>query len=415
MNRISTFPTLKNFIKPLQIEILKELVKGYLTPKAISLRAQIILSALKKTNYDIAKEFELAWKTVKKWTSRWIQFIPEFSKVAERNEMKKLITKCLKDAPRSGKPSIFGPEDVTKIIHVACSTPESLNMPLSHWSSRSLAIYLQKEQIVSKISHERVAFFLRNLHLQPHRSRYWLNSRTRNSSDYDDRIKEICYLYKNAIEMHKKNIHIVSIDEKSGIQAIERPEPNLVMRSNSPEKIEHEYIRHGTQCLIGNLEVATGKIIVPFVSETRKNEDFLFNIKNLIALDPDAEWIFILDQLNTHKSEALVEFIAQQNEFKGILGKSGFRGNGILKSMKTRLEFLENKNHRIRFQFTPKHCSWMNQIEIWFSGLSKRYLKRASFSSVDNLKEGIFNYIEGYNCYYAKAFKWTYAGKVLQV
>ncbi len=214
--------------------------------------------------------------------------------------------------------------------------------------------------------------------------------------------------------MHQKGIRIISIDEKTGIQAIERAELSLPMRSNSPEKKEHEYIRHGTQCLIANLEVGTGKIIAPMVSSNRKNNDFLSNIKNLIASDTSSEWILIADQLNTHKSEELVRFVAQEINFEGDLGKTGFRGSGILKSMNSRMNFLENKNHRIRFQFTPKHCSWMNQVEIWFSGFSKRYIKRADHSSLDKLKEGILHYIEYFNNNYAKPFKWTYNGKVLQ-
>lgn len=108
------------------------------------------------------------------------------------------------------------------------------------------------------------------------------------------------------------------------------------------------------------------------VSSNRKNNDFLSNIKNLIGLDPDAEWIFVADQLNIHKSEELVKFVAKEINFEGDLGKAGHHGSGILKSIVTRMSFLENKSHRIRFQFTPKHCSWMNQIEIWFRGFSKR-------------------------------------------
>ena len=361
------------------------------------------------------KLLNLTRKTVSKWINRWLNFSSKFSLITEESKVKKLIIECLSDSTRTGRPSIYSIEEVTTIVHLACTVPKSINVPLSHWSTRSLAKYLVDNKIIKKISHERVAFFLRKAQLQPHRSQYWLNSRTRNSEDYEVRIKDICFLYRNAIEMRQKGIHIISIDEKTGIQAIERAERNLPMKPNSPEKKEHEYVRHGTQCLIANLEIGTGKIIAPMVSSNRKNSDFLSNIKNLIASDPDAEWIFIADQLNTHKSEGLVRFIAQEINFEGNLGKEGYHGgSGILKSMNSRMSFLEDKNHRIRFQFTPKHCSWMNQIEIWFSGFSKRYLKRADHSSLDQLKEGILHYIEYFNNNYAKPFKWTYKGKVLQ-
>jgi transposase len=405
---------ISNLITPLQIDILNEIVQGYLTSKAISVRAQIILHSISNSNYSIMETLGISWKTVKKWINRWFQFSPNFIEITEKHKMKKAILQCLKDAPRVGRPMTFTLEEVTKIVHLACTKPESINIPLSHWSSRALAQYLKDQNIISKISHESVSFHLRKSDLKPHKTRYWLNSRTRNSLDYDDRIKSICVLYKNSIEMHKNGVHIISIDEKSGIQAIERAEPNRPMRPRSPEKIEHEYLRHGTQCLIGNLEVGTGKMLTPMVSETRKNGDFVLNIQNLIDLDPNGEWIFILDQLNIHKSEALVRFIAFKNNFEGDLGESGHRGKGILRSMKSRMEFLEDASHRIRFQFTPKHCSWMNQIEIWFSGFSKRFVKRNSCSSVGALKKGILNYIDYYNCKFAKPFKWTYEGKILQ-
>jgi transposase len=243
-----------------------------------------------------------------------------------------------------------------------------------------------------------------------------LNSRKCNSDGFDERVKEICDIYKNAFEMHQKEIHIISIDEKTGIQALERVHKNLPMMPGSPEKIEHEYIRHGTQCLIGNLEVATGKILTPFVGDTRTEQDFLNNIKNVVSTDPEAQWVFIVDQLNTHKSESLVRWLANEIKYEGDLGKNGHasrKGKGILKSMQSRMDFLEDKTHRIRFLFTPKHCSWMNQIEIWFSGLSRRYLKRSSFSSIQELKQGILDFIAFFN-ENAKPFKWTYEGKVLQ-
>ncbi len=401
------------YVTPLQLKILKNFSSSYTTSKALSLRSEIILFALQKLNFEIAKLLEITRKTVSKWINRWLNFSSKFSNVTDECKLKKLIAECLSDSYRSGKPSKFTAEEVTRIFHLACTAPRSINIPLSHWSTRSLAQYLTENKIVKKISHERVAFFLRKAHLQPHRSRYWLNSRTRNSTDYDTRIKDICFLYKNAIQMHQEGVHIVSIDEKTGIQAIDRADPNLPMKSNSPEKKEHEYVRHGTQCLIANLEIGTGKIIAPMVSSNRKNNDFLSNIKNLIALDPDAEWIFVADQLNTHKSEGLVKFIAQEINFEGDLGKTGHHGSGILKSMVTRMSFLENKSHRIRFQFTPKHCSWMNQIEIWFGILVRKLLRRGNFTSTDALKTRILEFVEYFNRTMAKPFKWTYKGKPL--
>ena len=218
-------------------------------------------------------------------------------------------------------------------------------------------------------------------------------------------------MYHSAQELHKEGVHIISCDEKTGIQALSRE--ILPMRPGYCEKQEHEYERHGTQCLIANFEVATGRIIEPTVSDTRKEEDFAVHIKNTIATDPNGVWIFVVDNLNTHNSESLVKMIAEKCEMKVDLGVKGKRG--ILKNMETRSKFLEDKNHRIRFVYTPKHASWLNQVEIWFSILVKRLLKRLSVKSTAELKDKILNFISFFNNVMAKPFKWTYKGKVLSV
>jgi putative transposase len=131
-----------------------------------------------------------------------------------------------------------------------------------------------------------------------------------------------------------------------------------------------------------------------------------------VATDPKGQWIFIMDQLNTHKSPEMVKWIAEECGISNDLGVK--RKRGILESMKSRQAFLSDESHRIRFVYTPKHSSWLNQIEIWFSILSKRLLKRLSTSSVDKLCNKIDDFISFFNETMAKPFKWTYKGKVLQ-
>jgi transposase len=203
---------------------------------------------------------------------------------------------------------------------------------------------------------------------------------------------------------------VISVDEMTGVQALERKYPTKPVRSGQVEKVEFEYKRHGTQSLIGNFEVATGKVIFPYINATRSEVDFVQNIKNVIAHDPEGQWIFIVDQLNTHKSESLVKLVAEQCGIEVDLGKKSYKG--ILKSKKSREEFLSDPNHRIRFVYTPKHTSWMNQIEIWFSILMRRLIKRSSFASIQDLKNRILKFIDYYNVT-AKAFRWTYSGKPL--
>ena len=184
------------------------------------------------------------------------------------------------------------------------------------------------------------------------------------------------------------------------------------MRPGSVERQEFEYIRHGTQCLMANFSVATGSIIAPSILDTRKEDDFLAHIQKTISTDPEAEWIFIVDQLNTHKSESLVRFVASHCGIECDLGIKA--KEGILKSMKTRATFLSDKSHRIHFVYTPKHASWLNQVEIWFSILVRKLIRRASFSSKENLKERILQFIEYFNRTMAKPFKWTYTGTPLK-
>ena len=213
------------------------------------------------------------------------------------------------------------------------------------------------------------------------------------------------------MNLHEKGTHLVSTDEKTGIQALERKHPTRPMISGRVELREFEYIRHGTQALIANFEVATGRIITPSIGSTRTEEDFEIHIEQTVATDPEAEWIFLTDQLNTHKSESLVRLVARLCDIDVDLGVKG--KDGILQSMATRAVFLQNPSHRIRFVYTPKHTSWLNQIEIWFSILVRRLLKRGSFTSVEELCERILAFIDYFNRTMAKPFKWTYAGRPL--
>jgi len=227
-----------------------------------------------------------------------------------------------------------------------------------------------------------------------------------NQGEFDSKIEELCELHRDAADLKGKDVQVYSIDEKTGIQALDREE--TPMKPGRPQRQDHSYQRHGTQCLIANLEVATGQVVSSSLGDTRKEEDFFAHIKKTIDQSPFSHWVLIMDQLNTHKSASLVKYVAEACGIKEDLGEKG--KSGILKSMDTRAQFLSDKSHRIRIVYTPKHASWLNQIECWFSILVRRLLKRLLVKSTEELNEKILSFIDYYNKTMAKPFRWMFRG-----
>ncbi|MFZ3375176.1 MAG: IS630 family transposase [Chthoniobacterales bacterium] len=316
-------------------------------------RAQIILAAFAGLrNEEIAPQVGLIRKQIGTWRRRWARAwrrLIEIECAEGEAALRRAIEDVLSDKPRSGSPGTFTPEQITQILALACEPPELSGRPITHWTYAELAEEAKKRGIVSSISVSQVGHYLREAELQPHRSRYWLNTTEKDPARFQQQVEQVCDTYQQAPALYvQQGTHTVCVDEMTGIQALERASPTRPMIAGQIECREFEYVRHGTQTLIGNFHVVKGEMIQPTIGPTRTEEDFVAHIDQTVASDPAAAWVFVVDNLNTHCSESLVSWVANACNVDEELGKKRQTRRPAVASHAARVPGKSNPSHSVR-------------------------------------------------------------------
>jgi transposase len=407
----------KLLITERQQSVLRQFAAAPSSPVRLAQRAEVILRAFDgQENQAIVAAIDLDPTAVGLWRRRWVKAWPKLIQVEcteTHAAFRRAIQDVLSDRPRSGNPGKFTPEQVTQILALACEPPERSGRPITHWTYKELADEARNRGIVASISEAQLGRYLREAELQPHKSRYGLNTKEKDPQHFQERVEQVCTCYLEAPRLYAEaNTHTVCTDEMTGLQALERIAATLPLRPGQVECREFEYKRHGTTTLIGNFHVVTGQLLAPTLGPTRTEADFVGHVAKTVATDPEASWVFVVDNLNIHASEGLVQWVARTCVSEQDLGKKGKRG--VLRTQESRRAFLQERDHRIRFVFLPKHTSWLNQIEIDFGMIMRKVIRRGNFTSVSDLKDKVLRFIGYFNEVFAKPFRWTFTGRPLQ-
>lgn len=367
---------------------LQEIVRSRLHGVAVIQRARCILLASEKRKFiEISSIVALSARAVGRWVKRFAESIGAIRHTEETQ-------------PKAAA-----------VISIACEDPEASGRPVTSWTANEIAEEAVKRNIVTSVSKSQVQRFLSDVQLRPHKNKGWCFTTEKNQELFDEQVKLVCQTYLDAPGLFaRKNIRTVSVDEMTSLQANEKRAPTKRPAPGHSGKEECQYTRHGTVPLTGNWDVVAGQFLLPTIEETRNNEDFAKHIERLIKTGLADGWVFVVDNLNTHCGEPLVRMVAKYLDVsESELGE--VKKRGILKNMASRRAFLSDPTHKIRFVYTPKHSSWLNQIEAVFGMIKRRVMRGGNFTSKADLMEKLTRFATYFNETIAKPMKWTFTGR----
>jgi transposase len=270
------------------------------------------------------------------------------------------------------------------------------------WTLDNLAFDILRDAHHRDMSRSTIGRILADADLKPHRSVYWLNS---HDPDFDAKAQDICQLYLDAPRFYAEGRVVLSSDEKTGMQILERKYPTRPAKPGHLEKREFEYIRHGTRALLTTFCVPTGQVVWN-LGPTRTSVDWVRHLDHAAQQFPLMKrFDWVVDNLNTHWSLEVCRWVAERSELR-LDAKA-------LRTGRQRRAFLSDPSHQHVFHFTPLHGSWLNQVELFFSVLSRRFLKRGDFRGAAAFEERLQTWLESYNHHHAHPYRWTYTGEPL--
>ena len=368
---------------------LQALARAHSTPQSLALRARIVLRAAaldRPSNLAISRALGCDNHTAGKWRRRYLD----------------LGVSGLHDAVRSGRPKALAAPTRGHVISVASTLPPDQERPVTRWTLDEIATTVLKTLTTAPSSRSSIWRILHDVDLKPHKSAYWLNS---HDEDFEATAHTICQLYVKALEAYAQGRLVICCDEKTGMQVLERKAPTKPAQPGRRERREHEYLRHGTRVLINSLAVATGQIAWT-IGATRTATDVVAHLKHAYQHLPRMKrYDWVLDNLNTHWSLDVCRLVARWC-------KVPFKPDKLKKGVQRRA-FLSDPRHRHVLHFTPKHGSWLNQAELFFGTLQRRFLARGSFRSIKDFECRLECFLKDDNTRHAHPYRWTYTGEPL--